>query len=148
MTSIIKKDSLVFLHMDLYLEDHSLVSSSRPEGKPHIIQMGNGSISETFESYLMHLKPSDKTRFTLKPEDAFGNIQPDLIQFFEPQDFSDGALLEEGAIIEFEQANGSVLPGVLREMNDCSVKVDFNHPLAGKSIRFDIEIVSIDEEPK
>jgi FKBP-type peptidyl-prolyl cis-trans isomerase SlpA len=56
--------------------------------------------------------------------------------------------LEEGTVVAFEQPDGSQLPGIIREVKGHSVKVDFNHPLAGQEITFDIEILSIDQPPE
>jgi FKBP-type peptidyl-prolyl cis-trans isomerase SlpA len=83
----------------------------------------------------------------LQAEDAFGEPQPNLIQFMEIHQFPADIKLEEGVVIAFEQPDGSQLPGIIREVQGHSVKVDFNHPLAGQEITFDIEILSIDQPP-
>jgi len=55
--------------------------------------------------------------------------------------------LEEGMIISFADANGAELPGVIKEVHDNLVIVDFNHPLAGKSLTFDVEILEVEDAP-
>ncbi|MEE4245600.1 MAG: FKBP-type peptidyl-prolyl cis-trans isomerase [Kangiellaceae bacterium] len=145
--AVVSDNSHVFLHMNILLEDDSAVDSTRVDGKPQVIVIGNNSVSEVMEQQLIGLKVGDKKKFTLAADDAFGQVNPELIQFMDIQSFPEDLDVSLGSVISFEQPNGQPLPGIIREVQGHSVKVDFNHPLAGQPVIFDVEIVSIDTAP-
>ena len=101
-------------------------------------------VSEGLEQHLLGLKAGDKTTFSLEPDAAFGVPSPDLIQYFSRREFIDAGEPEIGAIMLFTAMDGSEMPGVIREVNGDSITVDFNHPLAGRTVHFDIEVLEID----
>ena len=72
--------------------------------------------------------------------DADGHI--DLTNF--SREFIDAGEPEVGAIMLFTAMDGSEMPGVIREVNGDSITVDFNHPLAGRTVHFDVEVLEID----
>ncbi len=151
MTEIIDQkvdaNSLVYAHMTLKLSDGSVADSSRANGKPSVIELGNDSVSEAMEAELVGRKVGEMVKFTLRAKDAFGEPDPNLIQFMDIHQFPQDLELKEGAVVAFEQPNGSSLPGILSEIQGHSVKVDFNHPLAGHDVTFEVEILSIDTPP-
>ncbi len=63
-----------------------------------------------------------------------------------PSDFAESGVPEAGTIMLFTAMNGSEMPGIVRDVTEDSVTVDFNHPLASEEVTFDIEVVSIDPE--
>ncbi|WP_205952632.1 FKBP-type peptidyl-prolyl cis-trans isomerase [Pantoea stewartii] len=144
MTESVQRDSAVLLHFVLKLEDGSVAESTRASGKPALFRLGDGSLSGALEQALLGLKAGDKHQFSLAPEEAFGGVSPDLIQYFSRRDFNEAGEPEIGAIMLFTGMGGSEMPGVIREINGDSITVDFNHPLAGHRVQFDIEVLEID----
>lgn len=144
MTDSIQRDSAVLVHFTLKLEDGSTAESTRANGKPALFRLGDGSLSAALEMELVGLKEGDKHVFTLAPEAAFGEVSPDLIQYFSRRDFNDAGEPEAGTIMLFTGMGGSEMPGVIRDISGDSVTVDFNHPLAGHHIQFDIEVLQVD----
>ena len=144
---IVEQDSLVYTHMTLKLGDGSVADSSRANGKPSVIEMGGDAISPAMESELLGLRAGESKSFTLSAEDAFGESDPNLIQFMDLHQFPSDIELKEGSVVAFEQPNGSSIPGIISEIQGHSVKVDFNHPLAGQRITFDVEILSVNTPP-
>ena len=144
---IVEQDSLVYTHMTLKLGDGSVADSSRANGKPSVIEMGGDAISPAMESELLGLRAGESKSFTLSAEDAFGESDPNLIQFMDLHQFPSDIELKEGSVVAFEQPNGSSVPGIISEIQGHSVKVDFNHPLAGQRITFDVEILSVNTPP-
>ena len=71
---------------------------------------------------------------------------PDLVQFFSRRDFMETGIPDVGTIMLFTARDGSEMPGVVREVTEDSITVDFNHPLAGQHIDFDIEVLAIDPQ--
>lgn len=146
MTAQVQPNSAVLVHFTLTLEDGSTAESTRGNGKPALFRLGDGSLSAPLEQQLIGRHPGDKCTFTLQPEDAFGVNDPDLIQYFLRRDFAETGVPDVGTIMLFSAIDGSEMPGVVREVAEESVTVDFNHPLAGHPITFDIEVLAIDPQ--
>ena len=144
MSDSVQHNSAVLLHFTLKLDDGSTAESTRANGKPALFRLGDGSLSGPLEAELLGLKAGDKKAFALEPEAAFGNVIPDLIQYFSRRDFIQAGEPEVGAIMLFSGMGGSEMPGVIREIAGDSITVDFNHPLAGRTVHFDIEVLEID----
>lgn len=146
MTDSVQRNSALLVHFTLKLEDGSTAESTRANGKPALFRLGDGSLSEGLEQALIGLKCGDKHQFSLPPESAFGAASPDMIQYFSRRDFAQAGEPEIGAIMLFTGMGGSEMPGVIREVSGDSITVDFNHPLAGRTIQFDIEVLEIDPQ--
>lgn len=143
MTKPIDAHSVVLFHFTLTLADGSVADSTKLQGKPAKLTMGDGSLTANFEACLLGLKEGDEHRFELGPDDAFGPINPNNIHYMDRSQFSSDISLETGAIVAFSQPNGAEIPGIIRDIAGDSVTVDFNHPLAGKNVTFDVEILSV-----
>lgn len=143
-SEIINKNSEIIMHLDIRLKDGSMAESSRKMEKPLSFQMGKKVFSDKFEQEILGLKQGDKKKVMLFPEDAFGNPHPANI-FQVPKDkfteFSEP--LEEGLIIEFAQVKGVPQLGVVKKIEENEVTIDFNHPLTGQVVLFDVEIIEV-----
>ena len=135
-TLVIGDNSEVILHFDLKLSDGSAADSTRVNNKPAKMVMGDGSLTKNFEDCLRGLAAGDKKSFLLEAVDAFGMPNPDNIYYVDTP-------IQEGMIMGFSQPDGSELPGVIRSIAGHSVTVDFNHPLAGQNVTFDVEIIEV-----
>lgn len=142
-TAVITDNSEIILHFDLKLEDGSAADSTRVNNKPAKMVMGDGSLTPNFETCLRGLTTGEKASFTLQAEDAFGLPNPDNIYHVDRTKFAADLEVAEGMIIAFAQPDGSELPGVIRSIAGHSVTVDFNHPLAGQTVIFDVEIIDV-----
>ncbi|WP_196138384.1 FKBP-type peptidyl-prolyl cis-trans isomerase [Aliikangiella sp. G2MR2-5] len=145
MSETVLDNSRVLADVTIKLKDGSVADSTKVSGKPSWLVLGDGSFSQAFEEYLVGSAVGDELTFELEPKDAFGESNPDSIHFMDISQFPQDLKLEKGAIIGFEQPNGSQLPGIIREVQGGSVKVDFNHPLAGETVIFEIVIKQISE---
>ena len=132
--------SSVSMHFSILLEDGREVDSTR-RGQPATFVVGDGNLPEGFEALLVGLVPGDDRQFDIPPEDAFGPHRVENVQWMAQGRF-DGMDLEPGLIVSFAQAEGE-LPGVVMAIDNGKVCVDFNHPLAGKSLIFDVSIISV-----
>lgn len=144
MADVIQHNSAALVHFVLKLEDGSTAESTRSSGKPALFRLGDTSLSPGLEAELLGLTAGAKRSFSLPPESAFGIASPDMIQYFSRREFSDAGEPVPGAIMLFTAMDGSEMPGVVREVKGDSVTVDFNHPLAGQTIHFDIEVLEVD----
>ncbi|MFC4701864.1 FKBP-type peptidyl-prolyl cis-trans isomerase [Glaciecola siphonariae] len=139
----IGEKSQVILHFDLKLNDGSAVDSTRVNNKPAKMVMGDGSLTPNFEKCLLGLSVGDKKAFSINANDAFGMPNPDNIYHVDRTKFASDAELKEGMIMGFAQPDGSEVPGIIRSVAGHSVTVDFNHPLAGQDVIFDVEIIDV-----
>ncbi|HHJ1156947.1 TPA: FKBP-type peptidyl-prolyl cis-trans isomerase [Proteus mirabilis] len=146
MSMQILNNSAVLLNFTLKLADGSVAESTQAHGKPALFRLGDESLSAALEAELVGLKEGEKKTFTLAGEHIFGKYNPDLIQYFMPSDFAQSGIPETGTIMLFTAMNGNEMPGIVQEVTEDSVTVDFNHPLALQDVTFDIEVVSIDPQ--
>lgn len=141
--AVIGSNSVVVFHFSIILEDGSAADSTKVHNKPAKLVMGDGSLTANFEACLLGLKAGDKKVFTLAAQDAFGMPNPDNIYYLDRSKFGVDVPAEVGAIVAFTQPDGTELPGIIRDVAGDSVTVDFNHPLAGQAIKFDVEILEV-----
>jgi len=141
-------DSYLTLHYRLAdLDGTEYVSTF--DLSPATLQMGSGQLAETLESCLLGLPAGERHVFQLDEGDAFGSHNPRLVERIARKRIARSALppeveLRVNSLIEFSSPDGaSSFAGFLRELNDSSVLFDFNHPLAGKAIRFEVEVIAI-----
>ncbi|MGH1485095.1 MAG: FKBP-type peptidyl-prolyl cis-trans isomerase [Cellvibrionaceae bacterium] len=137
----------VTLHFSLRLKSGEVVDSTF-EKEPATFTVGDGNLLEGFERALFGLTAGAKEKFTINPEQGFGQANPNNIQNFPRDQFDDDISLEEGLMLSFADAQNAELPGVVTTFDDESVTIDFNHPLAGKDIEFEVEIISVDPSVK
>ncbi|MDA7745761.1 FKBP-type peptidyl-prolyl cis-trans isomerase [Psychromonas sp.] len=140
---VIGESSEVLMHFSIKLSDGSAVDSTKVANKPAKFVMGDGSLTPGFESCLLGLSEGDSEIFTLEPESAFGLPNPDNFHYIELSKFSADVPAEVGTIISFTQPDGSDIPGIIREIVADSVTVDFNHPLAGQTVTFEVDVLEV-----
>ncbi|MCL1040623.1 FKBP-type peptidyl-prolyl cis-trans isomerase [Shewanella marisflavi] len=128
-------------HMNIVLEDGSTADSTKASGKPAKLNIGDKTLSPAFEAELKGLKQGDKHSFTLEAADAFGESNPDAIHHMDRSKFPADMQLEAGVILSFAGPGGSEIPGIVRDVLGDSVTVDLNHPLAGRTVTFELEVI-------
>ena len=143
MSALITHNSEVIFHFSIKLEDGSVADSTKVNNKPAKLVIGDGNLSAGFEACLLGLTAGEQREFRLPPEQAFGLPNQDNIHFVDRARFTAEAPAEVGNIILFTQPDGAELPGIVREVIGDSVTIDFNHPLAGHTVIFDVEILSV-----
>jgi len=134
--------STVTLHLSLTLEDGTVAESTFGE-EPLTFTMGDGTLVHGLELGLYGLVPGNVQRLELRPEQAFGLRDPANIHAVPRADFDPAMMLEPGVIVGFETADGDELAGAILSVGDETVEVDFNHPMAGHAIIFDVEIIDV-----
>lgn len=142
MSDVIGDHSRVTLHFAVLLESGEEVDTTR-RGKPATFEMGDGSLLPGFEEALRGMRAGDDAQIELAPEQAFGEHRRDNVQLIARERFRD-VDLEPGTIVSFAAPDGE-LPGVVRRLFDRTVEVDFNHPLAGRRIVFDVSILNVED---
>ena len=141
MSEQVRPDSLVTLHYRLATgDDVALVSTF--DGSPATLQLGNGELASPLEACLDGLPVGERHVFLLEPDQAFGPHNPDLVQRLKRADLP-ASDIGVYSMIEFSGPEGGQFTGLVRELDDQSALIDFNHPLAGKDVRFEVEVVGI-----
>jgi len=133
----VSEGTRVFLNFSVSLDDGSEVDSNFG-GDPVDFVIGDGSLLPGFERVIFGMGAGDRQMFTVAPEDAFGQPNENNVQHLPRQQFDDDAELEIGMVYSFADASGGELPGMIISYDEEDVTVDFNHPLSGKTILFDV----------
>lgn len=142
MSETVQADSYIALHYRIANNDDVELVSTFGTG-PATLQLGTGELSPMLEHCIIGIVPGERHVFLLEPDQAFGAHNPQLVQRVGIADLPAGAAPELHGLIEFSSPAGDKFTGIVRELDDAAVLVDFNHPLAGKSIRFEVEILGI-----
>lgn len=132
------------LHFSLALAGGDLIDGTFG-GEPASLTVGDGNLPEPFEKLLLGLRAGASERFELSPETAFGPHRADNVQRFPRAQFAAELDLRPGVVLNFQDAGGNDLPGVVVALGDREVTVDFNHPLAGRALIFRVELLSVEE---
>ncbi len=143
--NVVVAQSQVTLHFALRMPAGEVIDSNFDKA-PAQFRLGDGNMPEGFETLLVGLRVGDERRFQVEPEVAFGLRQEGNIRRLDRSKFSDteaGQPLEPGLMVSFAGPGGE-LPGVVIGVEERDVEVDFNHPLAGTVILFDVEILAVD----
>ncbi len=134
-------DREVTLHFALKLENGDVVDSTFDK-QPATFKVGDGNLLPGFEVALYGFKAGDKRSLQIEPENAFGQPNPQNVQVMPRGQFQDMEL-SEGLLIIFNDAANAELPGVVKAFDEQQVTIDFNHPLAGKTLNFEVEIIEV-----
>lgn len=131
----------VTLHFSVALADGTVVDNTRGRDTPAEFTVGDGSLLPGFEKAIFGLQAGDRRSVFIDAKRGFGDWNPDNQQVFTRVQFS-GMDLVPGMMISFADKSGE-LPGVVKEIADETVTVDFNHPLAGRDLVFEVDIIRV-----
>lgn len=143
----IAEGAKVTLHFALSLPDGEEIDSNY--GKPPVsFKVGDGNLMPGFEAALMGAAAGDSIAVLLPAAQAFGEVNPDNVQSFPRQRFASLLAnttdpIEPGTVLSFADSGGNEIPGVIKQIGELSVVIDFNHPLAGREIMFKADIISV-----
>jgi len=129
----------VHLNFSISLEDGSEVDTNFGDESVSF-EVGDGSLLPGFERLLFGMSPGERQMFVVSPENAFGQPNDDNVQMVSRDQFDDDIDLQIGLVYAFNDAGGGELPGMIISFDDNEVSVDFNHPLSGRTILFDVLI--------
>jgi len=133
----------VELHFSLRLSDTGELVDSTFGKKPASLVIGDGNLPEAFEMVIHGMNAGERKVETIEPKDGFGQRNPSNIQRIPRDQFDPAVELAEGLVLSFQDKAKSELPGVVSLIEDRMVTVDFNHPLAGRDLEFEVEILSV-----
>lgn len=145
-TPVVTENAYLTLHYRLAsLAGDNIVSTF--EENPATLQFGHGQLAPFLEACLLGLEEGAHKVFELPPEKAFGPRNPDLLQHISLKTLRENSELGEdyriGDLVDFAAPGGGRFAGVLREIQGESALFDFNHPLAGQPVKFEVKIIGI-----
>ena len=144
--SKVTNGNTVSVHYKGTLNDGSQFDSSYDRGEPITFEVGAGQMIPGFEKNIMGMSVGEEKEFKLTPDDAYGDHNPEAIQEVSKEIFPNNFSFQIGQIIQGEQEDGNPLVAkIVSEQNE-TVTLDFNHPMAGQNLTFNIEVVDINEE--
>ena len=138
---VVAKDVVVGLAYTLYVDN--AVEDSAPASDPLEYIHGHGNLISGLEKALEGLKAGDKINVTVPPEEAYGEYDPENIYKLERSLFPPEFPIRKGQLVPLEDDEGNHIHSYILEWDDDTVTVDMNAPMAGKTLVFDCEIVSL-----
>jgi peptidylprolyl isomerase len=127
------------------LENGDVFDSSR-NAHPIEVEVGSGRVIKGFEDALLGMAITEKKTFTLSPEEAYGPRNEDLEQSFMRSELPPGFDPQVGQVLALQNPQGGHFPAKVKEADQEKVTVDLNHPLAGKTLTFEIEVLETNDE--
>jgi FKBP-type peptidyl-prolyl cis-trans isomerase SlyD len=137
----VKEGNHVYIEYTLKLEDGEVVDSNVGSDPMNFIH-GKGQIVPGLEKELTGMKKGESKHVVVKPEDGYGNIRDDAIREV-PREKIPKESHKAGAKIQGRTATGRVIPLTVKEVKDKTIILDYNHPLAGKTLYFDVKIIDV-----
>lgn len=115
--------------------------------RPLEVEIGAGQLIKGFEGALMGMALNEKKSFTLAPEEAYGMVDEDCRHIFPRDEVPADMNPQVGQTVGLTNGDGRQVPARIIAVSDDGVTVDLNHPLAGESLTFEIEVVGISNTP-
>jgi len=143
---VVTPSSYLTLHYRLSAQNGTEIISTFDEN-PATLQLGTGQLAPALEQQLVGLTEGTHHRVELPPEQAYGLRNPDLVQHVSRATLQENSALNEhyvvGDLVEFTAPAGGRFAGVLKSMDEDVGLFDFNHPLAGQAVVFEVHIIGI-----
>jgi FKBP-type peptidyl-prolyl cis-trans isomerase SlyD len=140
-TAIVQPGSEVSFDYTLTDDNGKVVDSSKGKEPMHYVH-GRGQIIAGLEKELTGMAVGSEKKVTIKPEDAYGPINPQAFQEIPKEKLPPDAL-KVGIVLAAQGPGGQRVPVRVHEIKENTVIMDFNHPLAGKTISFDVKITDV-----
>lgn len=125
------------------LEDGTVFDSSEKQGKLLEFKVGDGKIIKGFDDAVKGMEKDEEKEFSLKPEEAYGEKNPNAVQKVPKDKFPQDKEVQKGMMVIMGTPEGQQVPAVVLEVDDNEVTLDLNHPLAGKTLNFKIKVKEI-----
>ena len=144
MTQSINASSHLTLNFALHHANGATIDSTFDKA-PVELTIGDGNLLAGFEACLIGLMVGDHKTFTVAPENGFGQHNPANLQTLKRHQFGPDMVLEQGLVVSFSDAANTELPGVVKTIDGDEVVMDFKHPLAGVELKFEVQIITIQD---
>ena len=137
-----KAGDVVKIHFTGTLNDGNVFASTK-DNEPLVFTIGGGSTFQKFEEDIIGMETGDTKKITVPPDDGFGQRDDKLVFKVDKDEVSQHLMLEVGKKLQVKQENGKVVDMVVAEVDDETITLDANYPLAGKTLTFEVELMEI-----
>ena len=127
------------------LDDGTQFDSSRERNEAITFEVGSGQMISGFDSAVVGMKLGEVKNIKLSPEQAYGDLNPELVQTVPQNAFPPDFTFQIGEVIQGRDMEGRPFIATINSFSDSNVELDLNHPMAGKSLNFEIEVMNISE---
>jgi peptidylprolyl isomerase len=134
--------NMVKVHYTGKLNNGHIFDTSRKK-EPLAFKIGNDQMIKGFEKAVLSMNKGESKTVTIKADDAYGQHQEDLLFDVNKDQLPESIDLKIGQELDLIQKDGRKIPVLISEVNETSVKIDANHPLAGKDLIFELELVDV-----
>lgn len=135
----IAKDTVVSIDYRLHLGDGKIIDESEP-GDPLVYLHGYEEIVPGLENALAGRKAGESLKVVVEPKDGYGEYDPDGVEEVPREDFPPDMELEAGGIVSATDEDGDDVEFLVKEVRPKTVVIDFNDPMAGKTLHFDVTV--------
>jgi FKBP-type peptidyl-prolyl cis-trans isomerase SlyD len=129
-------------------DDKGNIIQTTINGGPFVYLSGNNQILPKLEEAIDGMIIGGKKNIGLNSTEAYGDYDEKAVQHVKRQEFPEDANLEEGMEFMAQTPDGKPVPFVIKEVKDEDITIDFNHPLAGKNLNFDVELIDVRDATK
>jgi peptidylprolyl isomerase len=142
---IVKKGDTVTVEYEGRFETGEVFDSTShgDHSHPLTFKAGNSEVVKGFDQAVLGMKKGEEKEITIKPEDAYGQPNPKLLQKLPRSKLPKGQEPKPGLILMLRSQSGHQIPAKITEVDDKDITLDLNHPLAGKTLIFKIKLVDI-----
>jgi len=143
MTEQLKVDDGQVVSMDYVLQVDGKVVDSSEAGTPLQFIQGMGHIIPGLEHELYDMKIGENKKVVVLPKDGYGEVDPEAFMDVPRDSFPTDVPLEKGTELELREQSGHPMLARIDTISDESIRLNMNHPLAGKELHFDVKIVGL-----
>src|SRR6056297_2211241 len=133
--------SKIKVHYTGTFDDGEVFDSSRQAEKPFEFEVGAGQVIPGFDNAVVGMKAGDTKQVRLTEEEAYGPYNQEMIFDADPNQFEDGLSPEVGQQFQTQMQDGTPLLLTVKAVSNDKITLDANHPMAGKALNFDLEVV-------
>ena len=144
---MVKKDDFVQVHYTGTLDSGEIFDSSL-QREPLEFQVGSGMVIPGFDNAVMGMSIDEEKDIIINPEEAYGSYDETAIYNFPKKDFNADFDPEIGLMVGLTREDGMQIPARIVDINDEDIVFDCNHPLAGKTLHFNIKLIEVNDSPK
>lgn len=134
----------VKIHYTGSFDDGEVFDTSRLSGEPLEFECGSGMVIKGFDDAVRNMEVGEKKHIHLEPAEAYGEVDEKLIQTVPVDRVPNAQDLPVGESVYMQGPNGQPFPVKVVSMDDKNVVFDMNHPMAGKPLNFELELVEIE----
>jgi FKBP-type peptidyl-prolyl cis-trans isomerase SlyD len=141
MNTRVEDKLVVTLEYTLFVEDEIMEQTARGEGIQFI--QGQEQIIPGLEKALYGLEIGEEKRVVIPPQEAYGEYDPESLQVAQKDEFSEEIPLDVGTFLDLEDNEGEVLSAQIIDADAETITLDFNHPLAGETLIFEVKVTAL-----